>query len=122
MQDTNYQLFSESVSEEVLLNAKYPEQKNHVLEKLNLLDVEERHPMSLSGGQKQRVAIASAMLSGKELIIFDEPTSGLDYVNMQRFGELLNMLKETEAIIAIITHDVELSSEWCDEIINFNNF
>ncbi|MCF1616369.1 ABC transporter ATP-binding protein [Tetragenococcus koreensis] len=121
MQDTNYQLFSESVSEEVLLNAKYPEQKNHVLEKFNLLDVEERHPMSLSGGQKQRVAIASAMLSGKKLIIFDEPTSGLDYVNMQRFGELLNMLKETEAIIAIITHDVELSSEWCDEIINFNN-
>ncbi|MDN6664195.1 MAG: energy-coupling factor ABC transporter ATP-binding protein [Tetragenococcus koreensis] len=122
MQDTNYQLFSESVSEEVLLNAKYPKQKNHVLEKLNLLDVEERHPMSLSGGQKQRVAIASAMLSGKELIIFDEPTSGLDYVNMQRFGELLSMLKETEAIIAIITHDVELSAEWCDEIINFNNF
>ncbi|MDN6344947.1 MAG: ATP-binding cassette domain-containing protein, partial [Tetragenococcus koreensis] len=121
MQDTNYQLFSESVSEEVLLNAKYPKQKNHVLEKFNLLDVEERHPMSLSGGQKQRVAIASAMLSGKKLIIFDEPTSGLDYVNMQRFGELLNMLKETEAIIAIITHDVELSSEWCDEIINFNN-
>lgn len=121
MQDTNYQLFSESVSEEVLLNAKYPEQKNQVLEKLNLLDVENRHPMSLSGGQKQRVAIASAMLSGKKLIIFDEPTSGLDYSNMQRFGELLNMLKETDAIIAIITHDVELSAEWCDEIINLGN-
>lgn len=121
MQDTNYQLFSESVSEEVLLNAKYPEQKNRVLEKLNLLDVENRHPMSLSGGQKQRVAIASAMLSGKELIIFDEPTSGLDYSNMQRFGELLNMLKETDAIIAIITHDVELSAEWCDEIIDLGD-
>lgn len=117
MQDTNYQLFSESVSEEVLLNAKHPEQKNLVLEKLNLLDVEKRHPMSLSDGQKQRVAIASAILSGKELIIFDEPTSGLDYFNMQRFGELLSMLKETDAITAIITHDIELASEWCDEII-----
>lgn len=117
MQDTNYQLFSESVSEEVLLNAKRPEQKNLVLEKLNLLDVEKRHPMSLSDGQKQRVAIASAILSGKELIIFDEPTSGLDYFNMQRFGELLSMLKETDAITAIITHDIELASEWCDEII-----
>ncbi len=117
MQDTNYQLFSESVSEEVLLNAKHPEQKNLVLEKLNLLDVEKRHPMSLSDGQKQRVAIASAILSGKELIIFDEPTSGIDYFNMQRFGELLSMLKETDAITAIITHDIELASEWCDEII-----
>ncbi|AOF48647.1 putative ABC transporter ATP-binding protein [Tetragenococcus halophilus subsp. halophilus] len=118
MQDANYQLFSESVSEEVLLNAKYPEQKDPVLEKLNLSGLEERHPMSLSGGQKQRVAIASAILSGKELIIFDEPTSGLDYVNMQHFGQLLNTLKETDAIIAIITHDVELSADWCDEIIN----
>ncbi len=118
MQDANYQLFSESVSAEVLLNATYPEQKDQILEKLNLSGLEERHPMSLSGGQKQRVAIASAILSGKELIIFDEPTSGLDYVNMQHFGELLSMLKETDAIIAIITHDVELSADWCDEIIN----
>jgi len=118
MQDANYQLFSESVSAEVLLNAKYPEQKDQILEKLNLSGLEERHPMSLSGGQKQRVAIASAILSGKELIIFDEPTSGLDYVNMQHFGELLNMLKETDVIIAIITHDVELSADWCDEVIN----
>jgi len=121
MQDANYQLFSESVSEEVLLNAKYPEQKDQVLEKLNLSGLEERHPMSLSGGQKQRVAIASAILSGKELIIFDEPTSGLDYINMQHFGELLNTLKETDAIIAIVTHDVELSAGWCDEIIHLDN-
>lgn len=120
MQDTNYQLFSEDVSEEVLLNAKYPERKDHVLEQLNLLDVQDRHPMSLSGGQKQRVAIASAMLSGKEFIIFDEPTSGLDYVNMQRFGDLLKLLKDTDAVIAIITHDVELAAGWCDSIINLS--
>ena len=36
------------------------------------------HPMSLSGGQKQRVAIASAIASNKQDIIFDEPNSGLD--------------------------------------------
>ena len=120
MQDTNYQLFSEDVSEEVLLNAKYPERKDHVLEQLNLLDVQDRHPMSLSGGQKQRVAIASAILSGKEFIIFDEPTSGLDYLNMQRFGELLELLKDTKVVIAMITHDVELAAGWCDSIINLN--
>jgi len=118
MQDTNYQLFSEDVSEEVLLNARYPERKNQVLKQLNLSNVQSRHPMSLSGGQKQRVAIASAMLSGKELIIFDEPTSGLDYVNMQQFGKLLELLKDTDAVIAIITHDVELAADWCDSIIN----
>lgn len=120
MQDTNYQLFSDSVSEEVTLGAKYPEKKEAVLKQLNLADVEERHPMSLSGGQKQRVAIASAILSGKEIIIFDEPTSGLDFDNMERFGTLLTELKETGIVTIVITHDQELAANWCDEIIYLN--
>ena len=117
MQNTNYQLFSDSVNEEVSLNAKHPEWQEKVLEQLNLTALTKRHPMSLSDGQKQRVAIASALLSGKKLLIFDEPTSGLDFTNMQRFGTLLRMLKQTDVIIAIITHDVELAADWCDEII-----
>lgn len=120
MQDINYQLFTESVKEEVLLGARYPDYKDEVLEILNLLEFEERHPMSLSGGQKQRVAIASAILSGKEIIIFDEPTSGLDYYHMERFGNLLNKLKQTEAVIIVITHDEELAAGWCDQIIKFD--
>lgn len=117
MQDTNYQLFSDSVEDEVLINAKYPEKMNKILGQLNLLDLADRHPMSLSGGQKQRVAIASALLSGKEILIFDEPTSGLDYQNMQAFGQLLEELKDTGVIIIVITHDIELASQWCDTII-----
>lgn len=73
--------------------------------------------MSLSGGQKQRVAIASALLSNKEVLIFDEPTSGLDYHNMQIFGDLLKDLKKMNKVILVITHDVELAAEWCDSII-----
>ena len=76
--------------------------------------------MSLSEGQKQRVAIASALLSGKEIIIFDEPTSGLDYEHMQRFGKLLTSLKKSNAVIIVITHDEELASIWCDTIIKLN--
>lgn len=122
MQDTNYQLFTESVKEEVLLGATYPEYKDDVLDTLNLLEVEERHPMSLSGGQKQRVAIASAIMSGKDIIILDEPTSGLDYYHMQRFGDLLNELKKTDAVIIVITHDEELAAGWCDQIIEFDKY
>ena len=48
--------------------------------------------MSLSGGQKQRVAIGSALMCGKDLIIFDEPTSGLDRYHMEQVGELLRQL------------------------------
>lgn len=117
MQDTNYQLFSDSVEKEVALTSESDEEVDTVLERLGLLDLKERHPMSLSGGQKQRVAIASALLSNKEVLIFDEPTSGLDYHNMQIFGDLLKDLKKMNKVILVITHDVELAAEWCDSII-----
>lgn len=117
MQDMNYQLFSDSVADEVLLGAKHPEYMEDVIAALNLTAYKDRHPMSLSEGQKQRVAIASALVSGKELIIFDEPTSGLDYNHMNRFGHLLTDLKTSGAVVIVITHDEELASEWCDSII-----
>ncbi len=117
MQDMNYQLFCASVEEEVLLGAKHPEYMDEVLDILNLTEFKDRHPMSLSEGQKQRVAIASALLSGKELIIFDEPTSGLDYFHMKQFGKLINKLKETNTIIIVITHDEELAAKWSDSIV-----
>ena len=117
MQDVNYQLFSDSVREEELLGAGRPELCDEVLEALNLNALAERHPMSLSGGQKQRVAIASALLSGKELIILDEPTSGLDYYHMTQVAELLNRLKEAGAAVLVITHDEELAAGWCDRVV-----
>lgn len=117
MQDVNYQLFSDSVREEVLLGAGKPELCDQVLEALGLTAVADRHPMSLSGGQKQRVAIASALLSGKELIILDEPTSGLDYYHMTQVAELLNQLKEAGAAVLVITHDEELAAGWCDRVV-----
>ena len=120
MQDMNYQLFSDSVIDEILLGAKYPDHKDEIMSVLNLTEFKDRHPMSLSEGQKQRVAIASALLSGKKLIIFDEPTSGLDYFHMEQFGLLLNKLKETKAVIIVITHDEELASKWCDYYIRLD--
>jgi len=117
MQDMNYQLFSDSVEDEILLGSKYSEHLDEVIEALNLTPYRDRHPMSLSEGQKQRVAIASAILSGKEIIIFDEPTSGLDYAHMERFGKLLNKLKTMQRVIIVITHDEELAAKWCDSII-----
>ena len=117
MQDVNYQLFSDSVRDEVLLGAGKPELCDEVLEALGLTELADRHPMSLSGGQKQRVAIASALLSGKELIVLDEPTSGLDYYHMKQVAQLLEYLKEQGAAVLVITHDEELAAGWCDRVI-----
>lgn len=117
MQDVNFQLFSDSVREEILLGAAEPERCDEVLAALDLLPLANRHPMSLSGGQKQRTAIASAMLSGKDIIFMDEPTSGLDRCSMQQVGQLLLALKAQGKAVLVITHDEELAAGWCDRVI-----
>ena len=118
MQDVNRQLFSDSVIEEVMLNAAVDQtQATQILDKLGLKGLEDRHPASLSGGQKQRVAIASALCAGKELIFYDEPTSGLDRGGMERFSELLYEMR-SEITSVIITHDPELILKCCTHVLH----
>ena len=114
MQDVNHQLFCETVEEEVQLGmrSENAEEVDRVLKQLDLSDLRDRHPMSLSGGQKQRVAIASAILAGKEILIFDEPTSGLDFKHMKRTAELFASLKGKQTVL-IVTHDPELIQRCC---------
>ena len=131
MQDVNYQLFSDSVEQEILLGTREerylenggeePSRLQEVMEELDLTGFRGRHPHSLSGGQKQRVAIASAILSDKDFFVFDEPTSGLDYFHMQQVGKLLRWLRDQGKAILVITHDEELAARWCDRIVGLDD-
>lgn len=123
MQDVNHQLFTETVLDEVLLsmNDDNIEKANTILDSLNLIHMQEVHPMSLSGGQKQRVAIASAIASEREIIIFDEPTSGLDLRHMVQVSENLKKLKNMGKTIVIITHDLELILKTCNFVLHLKN-
>jgi energy-coupling factor transport system ATP-binding protein len=123
MQDVNAQLFTESVAEELLLNIEEPDKEkvDKLLKALNLEAHRERHPMALSGGQKQRVAIASAMMAGKDMLIYDEPTSGLDWDNMNRMSELIRDTEKNSLCTMIITHDPELIFKTCDRVIHLKN-
>ena len=116
MQDVNYQLFSDSVHDDVMLDTEDEKACGQVLEGLGLMPYADRHPMSLSGGQKQRTAIASAMVSDKRIIVMDEPTSGLDRYHMKQVGELIQGLKNQGKLVVVITHDEELAAGWCDRI------
>lgn len=121
MQDVNYQLFADSVREEVMLGAdddpEAAERCDRILASLDLTMFAERHPMSLSGGQKQRLAIASALMCGKDLIVLDEPTSGLDRRHMMQVGALLRRLADEGKAVLVVTHDDELAADWCDRIL-----
>ncbi|MCM1225045.1 MAG: ATP-binding cassette domain-containing protein, partial [Lachnospiraceae bacterium] len=140
MQDVNHQLFSESVLEEVMLGmaeemeAKHSMEEEHsmkcfasmeeaafrILERLDLLALKDRHPMSLSGGQKQRVAIASACASDRPILVMDEPTSGLDFKRMEETAELIQMMAKTKTVF-VVTHDGELVRRCADYVLCLEN-
>lgn len=119
MQDVNHQLFTESVLDEVLISQEEENEEaaREILKDLDLLDYADRHPMSLSGGQKQRVAVACAVASGREILLFDEPTSGLDYIHMKQICELLKKLKQMGRTVIVVTHDAELIQGCCGYVV-----
>ncbi len=120
MQDVNHQLFTESVSEEILISM--PQGDNDrmeaILKEMDLLDLKDCHPMGLSGGQKQRVAIGSAIASERPVILFDEPTSGLDLFHMRQVAEAINRLAESGKTVVVVTHDPEFILRCCNQVLN----
>ena len=124
MQDVNHQLFTESVLDEVLISQgeENEEEARRILATLDLEQFADRHPQSLSGGQKQRVAVASAIASGRDIMLFDEPTSGLDYTHMLQIGAILRSLKGQGKTVIVVTHDRELIKECCDCEICLRDF
>lgn len=127
MQDVNHQLFTESVMDEILLSLdnsdeeKVAHEAESIMESLHISEFRDAHPMSLSGGQKQRVAIASAIASDKQVIVFDEPTSGLDYRHMKKVAENLRELSSLGKTLFIVTHDPELIAECCNYFVFIEN-
>ena len=108
----NLQLFGDSVLAEARLGSTATEQEAlAILERMDLAQYAQAHPLALSGGQKQRLAIVDGCLSGKELLIFDEPTSGLDYAHMLEVSRLLRELAKQGLCVVVITHDGEFLRE-----------
>lgn len=124
-QDADYQLYSSSVSQELILGLKEDStlrsRAEIYLEKLGLLPLLERHPASLSGGQKQRVLIAAAMLRESRLLALDEPTSGLDGLHMQETAKLFKSIAARGRTIILITHDMELIESCVTRVYHIQN-
>lgn len=113
LQDADYQLFSDSVLNELLLGTKKTEKNlvkaEHLLKELNLWKLKDQHPATLSGGQKQRLVFAVGLMRVPELLILDEPTSGLDAGNMRRVQRMIVDYANKGITFVIITHDLEFA-------------
>ena len=77
----------------------------------------DEYPHKLSGGMRQRVMIAMALACRPALLIADEPTTALDVTIQAQMLDLLRVLKAaTGAAIVLVTHDLGVVAETCDEV------
>jgi iron complex transport system ATP-binding protein len=73
---------------------------------------------SLSGGERQRVFIARALAQNSSILLLDEPTSFLDLKHQVGIYDLLKaaQIEKSKTVVAV-THDINLASQYCDEIL-----
>ena len=125
-QDPDDQLFMPTVLEDVMFGPKnfgYTNEEAEskaieALEKVKMKEFLNKPPHHLSFGQKRKVAIASVIAINPELIVLDEPSSNLDPASRR---ELIEILKNLDVTIILVTHDLPMALEICDESIILNN-
>ena len=112
--------------EAILLHTKRnkTEAKDRAIEMLKLVGINDpekrfkQYPFELSGGMRQRAMIAMALACEPDILIADEPTTALDVTIQAQIIDLMQTLqKKMGMAIIMITHDMGVIAQMCDEVI-----
>lgn len=72
---------------------------------------------NFSRGLQQRLSLCKLMISDPKIMILDEPFTGLDPQGIENLRENLEKLKSSERTIVLVTHEIDDSIEFCDEVV-----
>jgi iron complex transport system ATP-binding protein len=90
----------------------------NALEMCDLKDFEDKLMNELSGGERQRVVFARALATQARILLLDEPTANLDLSHQAMMFRLVRQRCTTcDSSAVVITHDLNLASEFADEIL-----
>ncbi len=131
MQYPEYQLFDETVREDIAFGPKnqglsQEEISRRVEEAARFtgLDAEilDKSPFEISGGQKRRVAIAGILAMKPEVLVLDEPAAGLDPRGRREIlGGLCEYVRNNGITLILVSHSMEDMAHYCDNVVVMND-
>ena len=93
------------------------ERVRHALDRLELGADANRYPGQMSGGMQKRLALARAIVTRPELVLFDEPTAGLDPIRRNGVFEMIARYQREFGFTAVlVTHDLPEALAACDRV------
>lgn len=118
-QNPEQSFVARTVLDEVKAGAEDPnddEAARAWLEATGLAHLESAGPFTLSGGEQRRLAFATALASGRDILVLDEPTVGLDDAAFGAVAELIARALVSGRAVLAATHDERLVRA-CDRVI-----
>ncbi|HHN64600.1 MAG TPA: ABC transporter ATP-binding protein [Nitrospirae bacterium] len=97
--------------------AEIRERVHHALEDVGLTGVDDKYPAELSGGMRKRVALARALITEPEIVLFDEPTTGLDPISLNAIHRLIiRTHRKYQFTGIVISHDIPQIFDIADRV------